>query len=159
MASSASSTQIQFFNFILFNHLTLKRRDRHFPIAWDLLIIQFHGHRHRLAGCIPPEGRQLGQLIGSKRGYVKGNVKGKLGKTDNPPDLWIHHDQMGIKDMDKSQRRNSASSSRGFCRLPDVARSRFSRRNLPSTCCASLTPYRSLPYICRLLSQFHIFSH
>ena len=46
----------------------------------------------------------------SKKGYVKGNVKGKLGKADNPPDLWIHHDQMEMKGMDKSQRCNSANT-------------------------------------------------
>lgn len=47
----------------------------------------------------------------SKKGYVKGNVKvGKLGKADNPPDLWIHHDQMEMKGMDKSQRSNSVNT-------------------------------------------------
>jgi len=46
----------------------------------------------------------------SKKGYIKGNVKGKLGKADNPPDLWIHHDQMEMKGMDKSQRSNSVNT-------------------------------------------------
>ena len=35
---------------------------------------------------------------------------GKLGKADNPPDLWIHHDQMEMKGMDKSQRSNSVNT-------------------------------------------------
>ena len=30
----------------------------------------------------------------SKKGYVKGCVKGKFGEADNPLDLWIHHVQM-----------------------------------------------------------------
>jgi len=33
----------------------------------------------------------------SKKGYIKGNLKGKLAKADNPPDLWIHHDQVKKK--------------------------------------------------------------
>ncbi|XP_045029173.1 neogenin isoform X4 [Daphnia magna] len=46
----------------------------------------------------------------SKKGYVKGNVKGtgKLGKADNPPDLWIHHDQMEMKGLDKSLQRSGS---------------------------------------------------
>ncbi|XP_046645538.1 neogenin-like isoform X3 [Daphnia pulicaria] len=47
----------------------------------------------------------------SKKGYVKGNVKGgpgKLGKADNPPDLWIHHDQMEMKGLDKSLHRSGS---------------------------------------------------
>ncbi|XP_034257103.1 neogenin [Thrips palmi] len=36
----------------------------------------------------------------SKKGYMKGNTK--TSKPDiKPPDLWIHHDQMELKNMDK----------------------------------------------------------
>ncbi|XP_017786594.1 PREDICTED: neogenin isoform X2 [Nicrophorus vespilloides] len=47
----------------------------------------------------------------SKKGYQKGtqNVK--------PPDLWIHHDQMELKNMDKSHNNDGASSS-GAMTLP-----------------------------------------
>ena len=48
----------------------------------------------------------------SKKGYVKGNVKGaagKLGKADNPPDLWIHHDQMEMKGLDGKSLQRSGS--------------------------------------------------
>ena len=49
----------------------------------------------------------------SKKGYVKGNLKGssgvgKLGKADNPPDLWIHHDQMEMKGLDKTLQRSGS---------------------------------------------------
>ena len=48
----------------------------------------------------------------SKKGYIKGNVKGagsgKLGKADNPPDLWIHHDQMEMKGLDKTLQRSGS---------------------------------------------------
>lgn len=33
---------------------------------------------------------------------------GKLGKADNPPDLWIHHDQMEMKGIDKSLQRSGS---------------------------------------------------
>lgn len=33
---------------------------------------------------------------------------GKLGKADNPPDLWIHHDQMEMKGLDKSLQRSGS---------------------------------------------------
>ncbi|GLH00170.1 Contactin [Gryllus bimaculatus] len=34
----------------------------------------------------------------SKKGYMKGAIKGKPGKQNiKPPDLWIHHDQMELK--------------------------------------------------------------
>ncbi|XP_068083914.1 neogenin [Anabrus simplex] len=40
----------------------------------------------------------------SKKGYMKGNIKGKPGKTNiKPPDLWIHHDQMELKALEKTQ--------------------------------------------------------
>jgi hypothetical protein len=47
----------------------------------------------------------------SKKGYVKGNVKGagKLGKAHNPPDLWIHHDQMEMKGLDGKSLQRSGS--------------------------------------------------
>ena len=99
------NSSILFFSIILLNHL--KRRDRHFPIAWDLLIIHFLGHfggwsRYSLLWLLDivllvafrRRDGNSGSL--SKKGYVKGNVKGKLGKTENPPDLWIHHDHSVI---------------------------------------------------------------
>nr|CAD7586915.1 unnamed protein product [Timema genevievae] len=41
----------------------------------------------------------------SKKGYLKGNLKGtKPCKTSiKPPDLWIHHDQMELKALEKTQ--------------------------------------------------------
>ncbi|PSN38934.1 hypothetical protein C0J52_08943 [Blattella germanica] len=40
----------------------------------------------------------------SKKGYMKGNTKGKPGKPNiKPPDLWIHHDQMELKALEKTQ--------------------------------------------------------
>ncbi|XP_021933563.1 neogenin isoform X2 [Zootermopsis nevadensis] len=40
----------------------------------------------------------------SKKGYIKGNAKGKPGKPNiKPPDLWIHHDQMELKALEKTQ--------------------------------------------------------
>lgn len=54
----------------------------------------------------------------SKKGYIKGNVKGgggggggKLGKADNPPDLWIHHDQMEMKGLDKTLQRSGSMNT------------------------------------------------
>nr|XP_022917260.1 neogenin isoform X2 [Onthophagus taurus] len=47
----------------------------------------------------------------SKKGYQKGNQNIK------PPDLWIHHDQMELKGLDKNQANNDASSS-GAMTLP-----------------------------------------
>ncbi|KAI5727214.1 hypothetical protein M8J76_016252 [Diaphorina citri] len=41
----------------------------------------------------------------SKKGYVKGNTGGKQqapATQINPPDLWIHHDQMELKAIEKS---------------------------------------------------------
>jgi hypothetical protein len=36
--------------------------------------------------------------------YMKGNTKGKPGKPNiKPPDLWIHHDQMELKALEKTQ--------------------------------------------------------
>ncbi|KAJ3649131.1 hypothetical protein Zmor_020890 [Zophobas morio] len=48
----------------------------------------------------------------SKKGYQKGtqNVK--------PPDLWIHHDQMELKAIEKSQSNNDGASSSGAMTLP-----------------------------------------
>jgi hypothetical protein len=35
---------------------------------------------------------------------MKGNIKGKPGKPNiKPPDLWIHHDQMELKALEKTQ--------------------------------------------------------
>lgn len=47
----------------------------------------------------------------SKKGYQKGtqNIK--------PPDLWIHHDQMELKNLEKNQSNDGASSS-GAMTLP-----------------------------------------
>ncbi|XP_069703629.1 neogenin isoform X2 [Periplaneta americana] len=40
----------------------------------------------------------------SKKGYMKGTTKGKPGKPNiKPPDLWIHHDQMELKALEKTQ--------------------------------------------------------
>uniref|UniRef100_T1J0I1 Neogenin n=1 Tax=Strigamia maritima TaxID=126957 RepID=T1J0I1_STRMM len=42
----------------------------------------------------------------------KGYGKGKGGKTDvKPPDLWIHHDQMELKQMEKSQNSETSTTS------------------------------------------------
>lgn len=36
--------------------------------------------------------------------YIKGSTKSKPGKTNiKPPDLWIHHDQMELKALEKTQ--------------------------------------------------------
>ncbi|KAK9876148.1 hypothetical protein WA026_011265 [Henosepilachna vigintioctopunctata] len=48
----------------------------------------------------------------SKKGYQKGNQDIK------PPDLWIHHDQMELKNMEKSHSSNDAASSSGALTLP-----------------------------------------
>ncbi|KAJ9593720.1 hypothetical protein L9F63_014731, partial [Diploptera punctata] len=46
----------------------------------------------------------------SKKGYMKGNTKGKPGKPNiKPPDLWIHHDQMELKALEKTQGGTSSS--------------------------------------------------
>lgn len=47
----------------------------------------------------------------SKKGYQKGNQNIK------PPDLWIHHDQMEFKNLEKNQSNDGASSS-GAMTLP-----------------------------------------
>ncbi|XP_046681889.1 neogenin isoform X3 [Homalodisca vitripennis] len=50
----------------------------------------------------------------SKKGYTKGNT-GKPGASNiKPPDLWIHHDQMDLKNMEKS--------SQGSLDVPSSAR-------------------------------------
>lgn len=48
----------------------------------------------------------------SKKGYQKGtqNIK--------PPDLWIHHDQMELKAMEKRHSTNDGASSSGAMTLP-----------------------------------------
>ncbi|XP_045461534.1 neogenin isoform X4 [Harmonia axyridis] len=48
----------------------------------------------------------------SKKGYQKGNQNIK------PPDLWIHHDQMELKNLEKSHSSNDAASSSGALTLP-----------------------------------------
>jgi hypothetical protein len=40
--------------------------------------------------------------------YLTFPATGKLGKADNPPDLWIHHDQMEMKGLDKSLQRSGS---------------------------------------------------
>nr|CAD7572598.1 unnamed protein product [Timema californicum] len=47
----------------------------------------------------------------SKKGYLKGNLKGtKPCKTSiKPPDLWIHHDQMELKALEKTQQSMGAA--------------------------------------------------
>lgn len=47
----------------------------------------------------------------SKKGYQKGN------QSIKPPDLWIHHDQMEFKNLEKNQSNDGASSS-GAMTLP-----------------------------------------
>ncbi|XP_063237445.1 neogenin isoform X2 [Bacillus rossius redtenbacheri] len=47
----------------------------------------------------------------SKQGYVKGNLKGKAGIK--PPDLWIHHDQMELKALEKTRAECSGSGGGG----------------------------------------------
>ena len=49
-------------------------------------------------------------LNGCSFGFLSHFAVGKLGKADNPPDLWIHHDQMEMKGIDKSQRSNSVNT-------------------------------------------------
>lgn len=48
----------------------------------------------------------------SKKGYQKGN------QSIKPPDLWIHHDQMELKNLEKSHSSNDAASSSGALTLP-----------------------------------------
>lgn len=48
----------------------------------------------------------------SKKGYQKGNQNIK------PPDLWIHHDQMEFKNLEKNQSSNDGASSSGAMTLP-----------------------------------------
>lgn len=52
----------------------------------------------------------IGSPDRSKKGYQKGNQNIK------PPDLWIHHDQMELKE--KSHSNNDAASSSGAMTLP-----------------------------------------
>ncbi|VVC27257.1 Hypothetical protein CINCED_3A012217 [Cinara cedri] len=51
----------------------------------------------------------------SKKGYIKGstgkNVKGAQSPSIKPPDLWIHHDQMELKSMEKSSQGSLDTSS------------------------------------------------
>ncbi|XP_046681830.1 netrin receptor DCC-like isoform X1 [Homalodisca vitripennis] len=50
----------------------------------------------------------------SKKGYTKGNT-GKPGASNiKPPDLWIHHDQMDLKNMEKVLTRVSGRTF--FCK-------------------------------------------
>lgn len=48
----------------------------------------------------------------SKKGYQKGTQHIK------PPDLWIHHDQMELKALEKSHSNNDGASSSGAMTLP-----------------------------------------
>lgn len=48
----------------------------------------------------------------SKKGYQKGAQHIK------PPDLWIHHDQMDLKSLEKSHSNNDGASSSGAMTLP-----------------------------------------
>lgn len=47
--------------------------------------------------------------------YIKGstgkNVKGAQSPSIKPPDLWIHHDQMELKSMEKSSQGSLDTSS------------------------------------------------
>ncbi|XP_046404271.1 neogenin isoform X2 [Ischnura elegans] len=62
----------------------------------------------------------------SKKGYMKGTIKGKIGAgigagssgsgsgpggkgSVKPPDLWIHHDQMELKALEKTQAQTAAT--------------------------------------------------
>ncbi|KAG8236477.1 hypothetical protein J437_LFUL016977 [Ladona fulva] len=60
----------------------------------------------------------------SKKGYMKGTIKGKIGvgssgsscagsaggkSSVKPPDLWIHHDQMELKALEKTQTQTAAT--------------------------------------------------
>ncbi|XP_025405538.1 neogenin isoform X3 [Sipha flava] len=51
----------------------------------------------------------------SKKGYIKGstgkNLKGAQSPSIKPPDLWIHHDQMELKSMEKSSQGSLDTSS------------------------------------------------
>lgn len=48
----------------------------------------------------------------NKKGYQKSSMNVK------PPDLWIHHDQMELKALEKSHSNNDAASSSGAMTLP-----------------------------------------
>lgn len=48
----------------------------------------------------------------TKKGYQKGTQGVK------PPDLWIHHDQMELKAMEKRHSNNDGASSSGAMTLP-----------------------------------------
>lgn len=48
----------------------------------------------------------------AKKGYQKGSQHIK------PPDLWIHHDQMELKQLEKSHSTNDGASSSGAMTLP-----------------------------------------
>lgn len=48
----------------------------------------------------------------NKKGYHKGTQHIK------PPDLWIHHDQMELKALEKSHSNNDGASSSGAMTLP-----------------------------------------
>lgn len=51
----------------------------------------------------------------SKKGYQKSTQHIK------PPDLWIHHDQMELKALEKSHSNNDGASSSGAMTLPRSA--------------------------------------
>ncbi|XP_072382653.1 neogenin isoform X2 [Diabrotica undecimpunctata] len=50
----------------------------------------------------------------TKQGYQKGSKNGQ----NIPPDLWIHHDQMELKAMEKRHSQNDGASSSGAMTLP-----------------------------------------
>ncbi|CAH1125665.1 unnamed protein product [Ceutorhynchus assimilis] len=62
--------------------------------------------------CKRKEGTDLASPNRDKKGYQKGNQAVK------PPDLWIHHDQMELKAMEKRHSANDGASSSGALTLP-----------------------------------------
>ncbi|XP_050305807.1 neogenin isoform X2 [Anthonomus grandis grandis] len=62
--------------------------------------------------CRRRENTELASPNRDKKGYQKGN------QTVKPPDLWIHHDQMELKAMEKRHSTNDGASSSGALTLP-----------------------------------------
>ncbi|KAL1513925.1 hypothetical protein ABEB36_003263 [Hypothenemus hampei] len=62
--------------------------------------------------CKKTDNSDLSSPNRDKKGYQKGNQAVK------PPDLWIHHDQMELKAMEKRHSTNDGASSSGALTLP-----------------------------------------
>ena len=86
-------------------------------VLTTIFVLAFICHRRRSTISSPDP---------SKVAYLKRNLAVK------PPDLWIHHDQMELKALEKSHPNNDGAGSSGATTL--VRNSEFdSQDNLPST--------------------------